>query len=64
MKCELNFTRRGWLSKDEFKVEGDVFRVTNDKKAKKNKENSLFKVHGNWNSKIFVTQYKQGKLDE
>ena len=50
--CHLNFIKRGWMSKEEFKVEGEVKRTT------KKKEATLYKVYGNWNSKIFVAKCK------
>ena len=60
--CSLRFTKRGWLSKEEFKVEGEV--VRKEKKGNKKGE-LLYKIHGNWNSKIYVTKYeKSGKLDQ
>lgn len=57
----MHFHKRGWFSKDEFKVEGEV--VRNSTKKKKHAE-PLYKIHGNWNSKIFVTPYdSNGKLE-
>jgi len=35
LKCQIHYTKRGWLSKDEFKCEGEVVR-TNTGKSKKN----------------------------
>jgi hypothetical protein len=58
LKCSLKFTKRGWLSKDEYKVEGEVSRVTSSKKNE-----LLYKIHGNWNSKIYVTPYEKGSLN-
>ena len=63
LKCELNFIKRGWLSKDEFKIEGDVFRTAGPKSKKKENE-KLYRVHGNWNKNIYITKYVDGKLDE
>ena len=61
--CKIHFIKRGWLSKDEFKLEGDVQYVPAKKSKKKDKELLLYKVHGNWNSQIYVSQYKNGVLD-
>lgn len=62
LSCSLRFTKRGWLSKEGFKVEGEVVRQG----AKGNKKGELlYKIHGNWNAKIYVTKYeKSGKLDQ
>jgi len=57
LKVTLRYTRRGWLSKEEFKVEGEVVR-------QQNKDSTLlYKVHGNWNSKVYVTPFVNGKVD-
>jgi hypothetical protein len=53
----LRFTKRGWLSKEEFKVEGEVVRKGPKSGKKKNDDELLYKIHGNWNSKIYVTAY-------
>jgi hypothetical protein len=58
LKCQLRYTKRGWLSKDEFKVEGEVSRVSKSSK----KSELLYKISGNWNSKIYVTPYENGTL--
>ena len=51
MRCELKYTKKGWLSKDVCKVEGDVikYKDKNDKKGEK-----LYCIHGNWNQAIFI----------
>ena len=49
-ECNIKFHKRGWLSKEACKVEGEVSRITKDKKNE-----LLYKIHGNWNSEIFVT---------
>lgn len=60
LSCKLSYTKRGWLSRDEFKVEGEVTRASGKKKGQ-----PRYKIHGHWNSKIYVTAYNdQGKLDE
>ena len=33
LNCQLKFTKRGWLSKDEFKVEGEVTKGVGKKKG-------------------------------
>jgi hypothetical protein len=54
-ECQLKYIKRGWISKDEFKVEGDV--LQNGIK--------LYKIHGHWNSKVFISPYKEnGKVDQ
>ena len=51
----MRYTKRGWISKDEFKVEGELTR-----KGKK-----VYKIHGHWNNKVFITPFKDnGKLDQ
>ena len=47
LKCKLTWTKRGWITKEMFKVEGVV--TSNNK--------NLYKIDGNWNSRIFVTAY-------
>jgi len=66
LKCTINFTKRGYFSKEEFKCEGEVFQSGEGKKKSKKKHNqNLFKILGNWNSKIYVTEFNDaGKLDE
>lgn len=59
LKCQLRFTKRGWLSREEFKCEGEVVRTG----GKKGNNELLYKIHGNWNSKILVTKFNNGKLD-
>lgn len=57
LKATMRYTRRGWLSKEEFKVEGELV-------SHKKKDNQLlYKIHGNWNSKVYVTPYVNGSLD-
>jgi len=33
LSCKLSYTKRGWLSRDEFKVEGEVTRASGKKKG-------------------------------
>jgi len=47
LEINLRWTKRGWLSKEEFKVEGELTRQTG--KGKKGTE-YLYKISGNWNS--------------
>ena len=58
LKSTLRYTKRGWLSKEEFKVEGEVV----SGKGKKDTE-LLYKMHGNWNSKIHLSPFVKGKAD-
>jgi hypothetical protein len=60
LTCKLTYTKRGWTSRGEFKVEGEVTRASGKKKGQ-----PRYKIHGHWNSKIYVTAYNdQGKLDD
>ena len=57
LECLLTYTKRGWTTRDMFKVEGDVYRKNSKKKE------LLYKIHGNWNSKIYISQYDdRGKV--
>lgn len=58
LKCQMRYTKRGWLSKEEFKVEGEVSKISGNKKSE-----LLYKIHGNWNSKIYLTPYENGTLN-
>lgn len=51
LECVVTYTKRGWISKDQFKVEGEVCRSNKGSK----KSEPLFKIHGNWNSKIYLS---------
>mmetsp|Transcript_42118 Transcript_42118/g.64591 ORF Transcript_42118/g.64591 Transcript_42118/m.64591 type:complete len:143 (-) Transcript_42118:248-676(-) len=59
-ETNIKYTRRGWLSKEEFKLEGDTVRVVPGSK----KGEPLYKTHGNWNSKIYVSKYNGGKVPD
>ena len=59
LNCLLKFHLRGWLSSEEFKVEGDVINRSLPKK-----DQHLFKIHGNWNKKISISKYENGKVDK
>lgn len=63
LECYLTYTKRGWTTRDMCKVEGDVYRYLNPEK-KSSKKELLFKIHGNWNSKVFISQYSNGKVDK
>ena len=52
LECNIKYTKRGWLSKDTFKVEGEVIEYQ-DKDHKKSKIH--YKIHGNWNKKVYIT---------
>ena len=57
----VRFTKKGWFARDEYKVEGDVYHQPKGQK----KPTMLWKIHGNWNTKIYVSPYGQdGKVDE
>ena len=62
LDCQLRYTKRGWLSKETFKVEGEVVEYL-DKERKKSR--SLYKIFGNWNSKVYIAKVNdQGGVDE
>ena len=48
LKSKIKFHKKGWLARDAHKVEGSVT------KGKKKDQEVLYKVHGNWNSKIYI----------
>ena len=60
LKCELKYTKRGWFATENYKVEGDVTSYENNSK----KGSPLFRIHGNWNSKVYISPYVNGKPDE
>ena len=50
--CEIKFERRGWLSKESFKFEGETF-------AKLGKKKDVFhKITGNWNKQASIVDVK------
>ena len=66
LKCTIHFTKKGWLSKDEYKCEGEVVKINVDAKGKSKKSDNqlLYKINGNWNNQISVSKYVNGKVDE
>ena len=54
----------GWISREKYKVEGEVTKQVGKKTQ------YLWKMHGNWHSKVFKTKYmpdsfeRNAKLDE
>jgi hypothetical protein len=63
LKCNLHFTKRGFFSKEEFKCEGYVSMEPFIKSKKNKGGEQLFKIHGNWNSKIYVTNLTDNTTD-
>ena len=61
LTCILKWSKKAWFSSDMYNVEGDVIQVNNNKTDKKG--TPLYKVHGKWDSKIYVTKYENGVLD-
>lgn len=57
-ECQVRYHRRGWMSKEEFKCEGEVF-CKSSPKFKKGE--LIYKIHGNWNSKVFVSKFLPGQ---
>jgi hypothetical protein len=63
LNCILKWSKKGWFNTDMYNVEGDIIQVNNNKTDTKGKP--LFKVHGKWDSKLYVTKYlDNGTLDE
>ena len=59
--CTLRMTKKGWFSKEEYKVEGEV---TIQKPGSK-KVTNIYKIDGNWNNKIVIMPFgDDGKPDE
>lgn len=66
--AEIRFTRRSWFSKEEFKLEGEVYKATEASKADimgkptknleqlidKKKMEKVYQICGNWNDKIYL----------
>lgn len=55
--CVLNFTRSGLFTRQEFKVEGEVTMFDDQTYARK----SVIKIHGNWNSNVYMRRMEDGK---
>ena len=60
--CVLKWSKKAWFTNEQFKVEGDIIEVNENQSDKKG--TPLFKVHGQWDSKIYVTKYNNSVLDE
>lgn len=67
LACQIRFQKKGWISREEYKCEGEVYE-TQPEKGKKGR--MLYKIHGRWSSDIFITAFMpdqyaiNGKLDE
>jgi hypothetical protein len=55
--CELNYTRSGLFTKQEFKVEGEVTMFDKETFSRK----SVIKIYGNWNNCIWMKRMENGK---
>ena len=54
-------TKKGWFSKEEYKVEGEV----SIQKPGSKKVTNIYKIDGNWNNKIVIMPFgDDGKPDE
>ena len=51
LEVNLRWTKRGFFTKEEFKVEGEVVRMVGKK------QEILYKINGNWNNEIFISKY-------
>lgn len=53
--CKVNFERRGWFSKEQFKLTGEVYYMDG-----KNKQVTHL-IEGNWNDKVSIVDPKSGQ---
>ena len=66
LACQIRFQKKGWISREEYKLEGEVYEAMPGKK----KQRMIYKIHGHWSNEIFITQFltdqydKSGKVDE
>ena len=59
--CTLRMTKKGWFSKEEYKVEGEV----SIQKPGSKKVTNIYRIDGNWNNKIVIMPFgDDGKPDE
>jgi len=56
-RCEVRFERRGWFSKEEFKLQGESF-ITEGKDKQVH-----YLIEGNWNNQVSITN-KETKQSE
>ena len=56
----MNYVQKGWFSKkeDEYRVKGFV-----TKSHPNGKKEYLFKIHGYWNGKIYITKFMQKSFE-
>jgi len=46
----INFTRRSWFAKEEFRLDGDVSTVD----SKSGKLKPIIQIYGNWNNMVYL----------
>jgi hypothetical protein len=52
LEVNLRWTKRGFFTKEEFKVEGEVCRTIGKK------QEILYKISGNWNNEVSICKYE------
>lgn len=52
-------TKKGWFTNEACKMEGEVEKLTPDKKS-----TVVWKIKGNWNSKIMMAPVVDDEVDE
>ena len=57
LDCQIRFIKRGWFSREAYKLEGEVTRMVGKKIQ------YLHKITGNWDSKIYLTDYFKDSFD-
>ena len=67
LHCQIRFHKRGWVSKEICKCEGEVYEQM---PVKSKKSRMIYRINGNWNGSIYVSKFlpdqfdKNGKIDE
>ena len=52
--CQIRFTKKGWISREEYKCEGELYEI---QPGKGKKQRMIYKIHGHWSSEIFITEF-------
>lgn len=63
IQCVIRFQKKGWLSREEYKCEGEVYE-TLPGKSKKQKERMIYKIHGHWSGEIFISKFLPDQYDK